>query len=405
MPEKLRLLLAIGEFSGGGSQRQMIGILQRLDRTRFQPYLYLVSPGGDLLPEVPADVPVFTFAERNRQTGWWYPGQAHAARVRDLTEVLRQERIDIVYDRTYHMTLITAPAARQTQTARLSVIVADPNLDIDTNRERFRPIKRRLLTQAYRTADRVLAVSDGVRQAAIDYYALQSDQVTTLYNFFDIERIDRRMSESLPTAEQKQVGRFEIVAAGRLHPQKGFADLLAAVRDLVHDRGRKQIHLRILGTGSLEDELRSYIVQHQLESHVTLAGFHENPLPFFRQADLFCLPSLYEGMPNALVEAMLCRVPVLAADCPSGPREILQDGRLGRLSPPANPRALADAIDDAILHPETWQRLVPAARAHIEQQFSPQSGIQALESLFTDIAAKHRQILTQRHKGTEESIS
>jgi len=405
MPDKIRVLLAIGEFSGGGSQRQMVGILQRLDRTRFQPYLYVVSAGGELLPEVPADVPVFIFSERNRQTHWWYPGQAHGARVRDLAEVLRQEKINVVYDRTYHMTLITAPAGHAASTARISVIVADPRLDIDTNRERFRAIKRRLLRRAYRAADRVLAVSHGVRQAAIDYYSLDPERTATQYNFFDIERIDRLMAEPLPPSEQKQPGRFEIVAAGRLHVQKGFADLLAAVRTLIHDRGLQQIHLRILGTGALEGELRSCIAHHNLHSHVTLAGFRPNPLSYFRQADLFCLPSLYEGLPNALVEAMLCRVPVLAADCPSGPREILLEGRLGRLIPPADPRALADAIEDALVHPEAWRQLAPAAREHIEQHFSPAAGIQALEALLTELAMKTKDKLTRRHRGTEGSNS
>ena len=129
------------------------------------------------------------------------------------------------------------------------------------------------------------------------------------------------------------------------------------------DRGLRQLHLRILGTGPLETDLQSYIARQGLEQHVTLAGFRANPLPYFRQADLFCLSSLYEGMPNALVEAMLCRVPVLATDCPSGPREILQDGRYGRLVSPADTRALADAIEDAVLHPEEWRKTVPAGLA------------------------------------------
>lgn len=377
-------------MSGGGSQRQLIGILQRLDRSRFLPYLYLVSPGGDLLSEVPADVPVQVFAERCKSQAWWYPGQAHRARVRDLADLIRDEQIDVVYDRTYHMTLITAPAVRGSRAARISVIVADPQHDFTGNAERFRIVKRHLLRRAYETADCVVAVSDGVRQAAEAHYRLPPGKAVTIYNFFDIERIDRLAAEPLPPPEIKPPNRFEIVAAGRLHPQKGFLYLCEAVRDLVMDRGQRQLHLRILGTGPLEADLQSYVARQGLEQHVTLAGFRANPLPYFRQADLFCLSSLYEGMPNALVEAMLCRVPVLATDCPSGPREILQDGRLGRLVPPGDSRMLAEAIADAIINTKKWQEIIPAARSYIEGTFSPDTGIERLEELLIKTVEQKR---------------
>jgi glycosyltransferase involved in cell wall biosynthesis len=387
LKQRIRILFAIGEMSGGGSQRQLIGILQRLDRSRFQPSLYLVSPGGELLPEVPADVQVVVFRDRWKQPWWSYPGQAHRARVSDLAAVLREQKIDVVYDRTYHMTLIAAPAARQAGVKRVSVIVTDPERDFAGNVERFRFLKGRLLRRAYQTADRVVAVSEGIHRAAIEYYGLLPEKVLTIYNFFDIERIDRLMAEPLPTDEAaSRAGRFEIVAAGRLHPQKGFLYMLEAIRELVQQRGRKHVHLRILGTGPQEAELKSFIAQHQLQAHVTLVGFRQNPLPYFRQANLFCLSSLYEGMPNALVEAMLCCVPVLSTDCPSGPREILSGGRLGRLVPPADSQALADAIEDALLHPDEWQSRVSAARAHIEQTFSPNEGIRRVEELLSGVA-------------------
>src|SRR5262245_18639485 len=166
----------------GGSQRQLIGILQRLDRARFAPHLYLVSPGGDLLSEVPPDVPVHVFAQRCRQNFWFFPGQAHRARCRDLASVLAQQQIDVIYDRTYHMTLIAAGAVRRSPTRRLSVIVTDPQRDFETNVERFRLIKRLLLKRAYQSADRVIAVSEGVRQAAVQHYGLAPDKTLTLYN-------------------------------------------------------------------------------------------------------------------------------------------------------------------------------------------------------------------------------
>jgi glycosyltransferase involved in cell wall biosynthesis len=386
LAQKIRVLFAIGEMSGGGSQRQMIGILQRLDRSRFEPQLYLVTPGGELLSEVPADVSIHVFAQRCRRPGWTYPGQAHRARIRDLAEILRKEKIDVVYDRTYHMTLVTASAVRRRPTPRVSVIVTDPLRDFETNVERFRFLKRLLLRRAYQTADRVVAVSEGVRQAATEHYALPPEKAVTIYNFFDIERIDRLMIEPLPAGESRDTNRFEIVAAGRLHPQKGFLVLLAAIRDLLQNRGRRQIHLRILGTGDQQGALSDYVAGHGLQSNVTLAGFRTNPLPYFRQADLFCLSSLYEGMPNALVEAMLCRVPVVATDCPSGPSEVLDGGHFGRLVPPADARALADAIEDTMDHADVWRGRVPAARSHIEKTFSPEKSLRQLEDLLIELA-------------------
>src|SRR6266404_181995 len=122
-----------------------------------------------------------------------------------------------------------------------------------------------------------------------------------------------------------------------------------------------EMNLRILGAGPLERTLSAYIDEHSLQQHAKLVGFRQNPLPHYRDADLFCLSSLYEGMPNALVEAMLCRTPVLATDCPSGPAEILDGGRYGRLVPPADARALADAIEDALSNLQAWRSAVPAA--------------------------------------------
>src|SRR5439155_16773916 len=111
--KRIRVLFAIGEMSGGGSQRQIIGILQRLDRTRFEPQLYILSPGGELLPEVPADVPLHVFGQRHPSQFWLYPGHAHRARVADLASVLNEQSIDLIYDRTYHMTLIAAGAVKR----------------------------------------------------------------------------------------------------------------------------------------------------------------------------------------------------------------------------------------------------------------------------------------------------
>src|SRR5689334_15744076 len=176
MAQRIRVLFAIDDMSGGGSQRQIISILERLDRQQFEPHLYLTTTEGELLAEVPGDVPIHIFGRRRRRRTWWFPGQYFAARARDVAKVLDEHQIDVVYDRTYHMTLVTGRATHRRPTPRLSVIVADPLRDFAGNSEWFRGIKQRLLRQAYQTADRVLAVSEGVRKAAASHYDLPPEK-------------------------------------------------------------------------------------------------------------------------------------------------------------------------------------------------------------------------------------
>ena len=376
MPDRIRVLFAIGSMAGGGSERQLLGILHHLDRSRFVPLLYLVDRTGELLDEVPDDVSTFAFWDRHRYPRWNFPGRIHRMQARDMAGVIREENVDVVYERTYLMTLIAAAAARRAGVPRVSAVVCDPKQDMEQTAGRFVGIKRHLLRQAYLRAHCVTAVSEGVRTATIEHYRLPPQQVVTVYNSLDIERIGRLANGAAPEWEP---GRFHIVAAGRLQEQKGYSYLLQAIDALVHHRNHTQVLLHLLGRGPLETELTSYVKSRQLEAHVCLHGFVENPFPLFRGADLFCLPSLFEGMPNSLIEAMACGVPVLSTDCRSGPREILADGKYGRLVPPGDAKALADAVEDAIRHYDQWREKVTAARDHVERTFSPAVGIARIE--------------------------
>src|SRR4029078_8720935 len=103
-------------------------------------------------------------------------------------------------------------------------------------------------------------VSEGLRKTSIAHYGLAPEKVVTLHNFFDIERIDRLMAEPLPPGEARNGNdQFEIVAAGRLHPQKAFQYLLEAIHELVHKRSHYQLRLRILGDGPLRGALEKYV--------------------------------------------------------------------------------------------------------------------------------------------------
>jgi glycosyltransferase involved in cell wall biosynthesis len=383
LPKKVRILCVIGSMGSGGSERQMIGLLTHLDRKRFAPMLYTILREGPLLAEVPDDVPVFSF-DGGDAIQWNWPGRIHARQVRHLANTIQQQHIDLVYDRTFHATLVAGPACGRTGTPHLCTIVANPKDALKTA-GRFVRAKRYLLRHAYLRAAKVVTVSDDLRENAIAYYRLPRDHVLALRNWIDLERIDRlAVACESPFAPQ----RFHVVVASRLVPLKGQRFLLEATEDVALRRGRTSLLVHLIGEGPDEPILKKYVADHGLAEHVRFEGLQLNPFPFMRAAHLFCLPSLFEGMPNALLEAMACRVPVLATDCPTGPREVLDGGRLGRLVPPGNPAALANAVEDAMLNHETWLQCTENARRHVEEVYGPKRGLAALESLFLNTVAR-----------------
>lgn len=150
-----------------------------------------------------------------------------------------------------------------------------------------------------------------------------------------------------------------LVAAGRLAPWKGFADLIRAMKVLSAKRG---VRLLILGDGPLRSELEALIVELGLEDVVGLLGYVANPLKFFARADAFVLSSHVEGLPNVLVEAMMCGCTPVSTDCPTGPREVLEDGKYGYLVPMRDPVAMAAGIEQALDSPIARDLLAEAVK-------------------------------------------
>ena len=139
-----------------------------------------------------------------------------------------------------------------------------------------------------------------------------------------------------------------IVAAGRLAPWKGFSDLIYAMKEL---NKTMEARLIILGGGSLKKELELLIKELNLEKIVKLTGYVENTLKYFKRANVFVLSSHVEGLPNVLVEAMMCGCTPVSTDCPTGPREVLKDGEYGYLTPVGDITSMANGIRKALKNP------------------------------------------------------
>lgn len=134
-----------------------------------------------------------------------------------------------------------------------------------------------------------------------------------------------------------------ILGVGRLSAEKDFATLLRAFR-LV--RNARPARLAILGEGKERHALEQMVDELGLQAHVSLPGFVANPFSVMSRASVFVLSSRFEGLPNALIQALALGVPLVSTDCPSGPREVLEDGRYGTLVPVGDAERMAEGILD-----------------------------------------------------------
>ena len=202
--------------------------------------------------------------------------------------------------------------------------------------------------------------SDMVEQYKI---MLNSNRHVCVYNIIDDTQSRERMDEPVDEAWFNSDEEPVLVAAGNLVLWKGFSDLLLAMSELTKTRKTRLI---ILGDGPMRAELEAQIKALSLERVVKILGYVENPLKYFRHADIFVLSSHVEGLPNVLVEAMMCGCTPVSTNCPTGPREVLQDGRYGYLVPVSDPLAMAEGIKQALDKPIHEELLREAVRPFAE---------------------------------------
>lgn len=379
---RIRVLFVIGSLGAGGAERQVLEILRHLDRSRFAPSLYLASRSGELLGEVPSDVPIFACHDPTTPTPptWQRAGFGRVARLRHLIGVLRSQRIQVTYDRTYLATLDAAVATWWCDLPRISASVADPEPEVRGHAKLSVRLWYAFARWAYRSATFVVANSAGLRQRLIDYFGLRPERVRVVRNLLDPSRLTTLLTAPAPAVPSEP---FLIVTSGRLIEGKGLTELLAAVDELVHRRGQR-LRLVILGQGPFEEPLRAEIARLKLDETVTLAGYVANPFPWYRQAQLFVLASRSEGSPNALLEALAAGTPIVSTDCEYGPRELLADGRRGRLVPVQDAKALADAIAAVIADEPAARRCADAAREEVLDEHDARTVCATLEELVVD---------------------
>ncbi len=331
--ERTRVLFLLPSLGGGGAERVMVRLLQHLDRSRFEPHLALVSAAGPYLKDVPADVPVHDLeAGRVRRAFPAIVKLCWRLRPQTIHSTLCELNMAMVLLRPF-----LPPGTRLLIREGIS-----PGAE-SVQAKRHALIWKWLYRLLYPRADKIICVGDFVADELASSFHVSRRKLVRIYNPVDFE-LARKLANA--TGNPYQGNGPHLVAAGRLARQKGFDVLLEAMA-LVRN-SLPSCDLTILGEGELRAELLAQRQRLGLDESVHLTGFQQNPYPYFRHADLFVLPSRFEGMPGVVVEALAVGTPVVASDCPGAVREILRDCPIARVVPPSDPKALADAIVTAL---------------------------------------------------------
>ena len=310
---------------GGGVEKKRIEIATELLRRGYAVIFLLIQKEGAYVEQVPDGVEVIelkSYSKRYFRTLLALPA---------LVRYLKRQNPVVCFSSLTRNNTVAALATFFVNQAQTKIVVIE-HIHLSTMLQNTNGIKSKLMpffmSLLYRRAHRVVGVSKGVTDDILKRLGLPKELCTTIYNPVDIDKIERLQTEQVDTTIMYPDQRY-IIGVGRLTPQKNFALLVDAFAEVSkHDT---QLRLLILGEGPLRNKLEQQVFDLGLTEKVTMPGFVDNPYAYMARAEVFVLSSDWEGFGNVIVEALACGTSVVSTDCPSGPAEILQDGKYGSL--------------------------------------------------------------------------
>ncbi len=347
-----RFAVYLPSLLGGGAERSMLNLAIGWARHQVAVDLVLSEAKGPYMKMVPPEVRVVDLKARRV-----------LASLPALTRYLRRERPVGMVSALDHANVVAVWASRLAGVGtRVAVCMQNtPSHDAhhaSSLRGRLTPLAMRLF---YPWATGIVGVSQGV----VDDFARLSgtrQKVWVIHNPVVVPELFEKAAEPVdhPWLQPQQPP--VLLGVGRLTRQKNFANLVRAFAEV---RRQHPARLLILGEGEDRAALEALTRQLGLEGLVSLPGFVQNPYAYMKRAAVFVLSSDWEGLPTVLIEAMALGTKVVSTDCPSGPREILQGGRWGRLVPRQDAQALAQAISASLAEPQ--QPVAPEAFENYSQ--------------------------------------
>lgn len=352
----------------GGTERQLVEHLRRLDRSLYEPDLCCLQKVGEFLAEV-------------REMGL-EPEEFHlrgtllqantAFQVARLAARLRARRSRLLHSHDFYSNLIGSTAARL---ANVPHIVSRRDMGVWIG-----PSRARLLATITRMAPAVLCNAYAIRDRLVSEEGVDPARITVVHNGLDLARFDRKAkATSAADVARGERGPIVVLVGNMKHPVKGHTEFLTAAAMVL--RAMPDCRFVLLGDGALREELARQARESGIGHAVIFAGRRTDVPAILSRATLSVCASHAEGLSNAVMESMAARLPVVATGV-GGNVELVRDGRSGFLVPRGDSTALAHRMLELLRRPELARRMGVAGRRRIETEFSAELMAERMHALY-----------------------
>ena len=371
------MLHLITRLPVGGAERLLVDIARGLDARRFTSIACCLQDRGELAaPLEAAGIAVHALGRmRTKRFDWGAVGA--------LARLMREERIDIVHSHLYHANLYGRLAARRAHVPAIATVH-----NTYARRKFHRELLNRVL--AWMSA-KVIAVSEDVRRDLMRYDRIPAGKIAVVPNGIDVRRIETALTREEARA-RLGLG-AEAIALGcvaRLEEQKGHRFLLEALRLLNDPRhGTARFRALLVGDGRLRAELEERADALGVAQWTSFLGTRHDIPEILKALDLCVMPSLWEGLSVAMLEAMAAGLPLVISDV-SGVSQVVGDNQYGLKVPAGDAQALARAIGELAADPGRRRALGAAARERVVARFSSQAMLAELSRLYEEAARRRK---------------
>jgi glycosyltransferase involved in cell wall biosynthesis len=386
-------LLLLSSMHGGGAERVAAHLVNGCDPKIVDVRIALLRRAGPFLDAADPDRVMASsigeemLAFEGHNSSFYRPDRLLAAATLaplNVRGMIRETHPDVVMSFLKGMALLTYAVLPTVGKQRPRWIVREGNnTDAVIDDELSNPAARRfvkfLTRRAYRRADAFLANSHEMARGLQHRLGLDPSRMRVIQNPIDVDKVRRLSREPLAAPPELPF----VVTAGRLEFQKGHDILLRAFAECAAAVGH---NLVILGRGSLETELKRLAAELGIGDRVLFPGFVENPWAWIAKADLFVLPSRWEGFPSIVAETLACGVPAVVTACDFGPAEVVEHGVSGWVVPPEDEAAFRAGMHRVLADPDLGARLSQAGPARAAR-FDMAKMIEAYTALFLEQAA------------------